>query len=249
MRIEFDPTNRDEAAAVRAMLTAMHPTTPLRLESATGPGIIQAGRLIPGKDFEPFGEVQSEAVDLYDPRKDPTLEDDHPPLAPQTDSTGTPWDARIHSTPPTTNKDGTWRAKRGVKAEEIAAVKAEREALTVDQQLSEALAETAERLQESTPTEPEFAEALAKNRSGLYMTDVPAQEQTAPPAPNAPVGEQSAPPAPPAPTGQSEAPLAPVVIETAPAETAPTTQSAPVAPSSPSFLDVMKAITAAQKDG
>lgn len=42
----------------------------------------------------------------------------------QKDKDGLPWDNRIHSTPPTMNGDGLWRAKRGRKDEEYAAVKA-----------------------------------------------------------------------------------------------------------------------------
>lgn len=35
------------------------------------------------------------------------------PNAPATDSTGLPWDARIHAATKTTNADGTWKKKRG----------------------------------------------------------------------------------------------------------------------------------------
>lgn len=42
----------------------------------------------------------------------------------QKDKDGLPWDARVHSTPPTMNSDGMWRAKRSRKEEEYAAVKA-----------------------------------------------------------------------------------------------------------------------------
>lgn len=41
------------------------------------------------------------------------------------DSTGLPWDARIHSTPATKNKDGTWRARRGNDPAMVAQVEAE----------------------------------------------------------------------------------------------------------------------------
>lgn len=43
----------------------------------------------------------------------------------QKDKDGLPWDARVHSTPPNMNADGLWRAKRGRKEEDYAAVKAE----------------------------------------------------------------------------------------------------------------------------
>lgn len=41
------------------------------------------------------------------------------------DSTGLPHDTRIHSDPPKTNKDGTWRARRGVDEELVQTVTAE----------------------------------------------------------------------------------------------------------------------------
>jgi len=197
MRIEFDPTNPTEAAAVRAMLTAMQPQEERRFAKRY---------VMTGTPME--RGVLSEEIDHSSDATEPS----EPSQDPETDSNGEPWDARIHSTPPTTNKDGTWRAKRGVKAEEIAAVKVEREA------------------QQDDPEELERVEAEVKETLATEPPLAPAQEQTAPPAPNAPVGEQSAPPAPSAP----------------PVTTAP---PAPIATGSPSFLDVMKAITAAQKDG
>lgn len=48
--------------------------------------------------------------------------------AAETDKNGLPWDARIHSGPPSKkpkNQDGTWRRKRGVGDDEVAAVEAE----------------------------------------------------------------------------------------------------------------------------
>jgi hypothetical protein len=36
------------------------------------------------------------------------------PVSSAVDSSGLPWDARIHASSKTTNADGTWRAKRGV---------------------------------------------------------------------------------------------------------------------------------------
>jgi hypothetical protein len=45
--------------------------------------------------------------------------------APSVDSTGIPWDERIHSKTKATNADGTWRKKRGVTDMAIAAVETE----------------------------------------------------------------------------------------------------------------------------
>lgn len=177
MRIEFDPMNRDEATAVRAVLTAIH-----------GP--------------EWTGKVITKRFEDWDQPEELT----HGPTdVPDLDSTGTPWDERIHSNPPTQNKDGTWRAKRGVKPELVEQVRAEREALEAN-----LTAKDAELVEQAKPLEIATA-----------------QEQSAPPAPNAPV-QAPTPPAPPS---------------------APVADEPQVTLSQPSFLDVMKAITAAQKDG
>lgn len=43
----------------------------------------------------------------------------------QKDKDGLPWDARVHSTPPSMNDNGLWKAKRGRKDEDYAVVKSE----------------------------------------------------------------------------------------------------------------------------
>lgn len=43
----------------------------------------------------------------------------------QKDKDGLPWDARVHATPPSMNDNGLWKAKRGRKDEDYAAVKSE----------------------------------------------------------------------------------------------------------------------------
>lgn len=47
------------------------------------------------------------------------------PQSPGVDSSGLPWDDRIHSTPAKARADGTWRARRGVSDELVAQVTAE----------------------------------------------------------------------------------------------------------------------------
>lgn len=127
MRIEFDPTNPTEAAAVRAMLTAMAPAPshPLRMEGDRI--VLNEQRVVPHLDAVTgeWGEAQLDKGTLTASEINDQIVRD---VTPETDSTGTPWDERIHSTPATTNKDGTWRAKRGVTADQIAAVRAERDA-------------------------------------------------------------------------------------------------------------------------
>src|SRR5215217_4645206 len=198
MRIEFDPTNPIEAAAVRAMLTAMAPTPDnlfARLEA------ISVERKALADSGEPMPEDTDHSADATDPDTPPSV-----------DGSGEPHDPRIHSTPPKLNADGTWRAKRNVTADQIAAVRAEREQ-TYD---TDVTPEGVDQVREKA------AEALANADLEPVV---------------------SAPPAPPAPTGQSADPE-PVVSTpnvAAPADGAPSP--------APSFLDVMKAITAAQKDG
>jgi hypothetical protein len=46
-------------------------------------------------------------------------------VVPELDSAGLPWDERIYSATRNRNKDGTWRVKRGVSDEVLAAVTAE----------------------------------------------------------------------------------------------------------------------------
>lgn len=227
MRIEFDPTNPTEAAAVRAMLTAMAPMPEGAIISRT----ISVNN---GPAVTVFPQ-QHDPEEPADPKLNAELakEDAEKYAGHETDSTGTPWDERIHSTPATTNKDGTWRAKRGVTAEQIAVVRAERESMS---------AETKEVVAMGGAADPSAHDA--------EITAAFEEEVVVP---------VTAPPAPPAPTGQSEAPLAPSASAESTATEAPsppaivtasTSGSATsVSPSSPSFLDVMKAITAAQKDG
>ena len=140
---------------------------------------------------------------------------------PKTDSNGEPHDPRIHSTPPKLNADGTWRAKRGVTAEQIAEVRAEREATQ-----PVALAEMAE--------VASIAAAFEESVTAPVNEGVTANISL------------SAPPAPPVTT----APPAPIAVEHDDGSvTLPDSPIPPVYTTAPSFLDVMKAITAAQKDG
>lgn len=43
----------------------------------------------------------------------------------ETDSSGLPWDARIHASTKTVNKDGTWKKRKGVQQVDVDAVEAE----------------------------------------------------------------------------------------------------------------------------
>lgn len=69
------------------------------------------------------------------------LGSDNPQPAPVADSTGTPWDERIHSTSKALNADGTWRLRRKPKdmdeAEWLALVESVKAELTYREQMKE----------------------------------------------------------------------------------------------------------------
>lgn len=74
------------------------------------------------KPVESWREELAHAVTPATPIPEPTAP---PPPVPGVDSSGLPWDARIHSDSRAVNADGTWRKKRGVADELVAAVTAE----------------------------------------------------------------------------------------------------------------------------
>lgn len=71
--------------------------------------------------FGVHGELIQGTVQAIDPADDPSAGTD----TTQKDKDGLPWDARVHSTPPSMTTAGVWRAKRGRKDEDYAAVKTE----------------------------------------------------------------------------------------------------------------------------
>lgn len=94
--------------------------------------------------------------------------------APAVDSAGIPWDGRIHSENKTTNKDGTWRNKRGVDPAIVAQVMDELR---------------------GAPAPVGIHEAATKPVESFTTTPAPIAAAT-PPAPPAPVAPPPAPPAP-----------------------------------------------------
>lgn len=116
MRIEFDPLNRDEATAVRLFLDAQN--------YGVG-GIVVAGADMEIRPLEATninsGELQQYTTDLTENVRaaidgaivetEETYDEEAPP---EVDKNGVAWSADLHSTPAKINKDGTWRAKRGV---------------------------------------------------------------------------------------------------------------------------------------
>lgn len=218
MRIEFDPTNPTEAEAVRAMLTAMAPTP------QTGDSVQWQGASFRIVEDTLDGDEVANAPTIELSKTDAT-EPSEPSQDPELDSNEEPHDPRIHSTPATTNKDGTWRAKRGVTADQIAQVRAEREAqATEDAHIAIIDGAGFDGHDEQMTNGYESGEVV-RTEGGPISPDQEISSNEG--APEVFTPTPSAPPAPP--------------VTAAP--------PAPIATGAPSFLDVMKAITAAQKDG
>lgn len=137
------------------------------------------------------------------------------------DSAGLPWDARIHAESRGTNKDGTWRGKRGVDKAVVDAVTAELRALM------------AIPVPAAVPAPP-APEAPALDPAAAFGGPL------AVPPPPAPVAVPPAPPAvPPAPVATVES-VPPVPLLAAGAE---------VADNDPPFAAFMRRVTARQAAG
>jgi hypothetical protein len=126
--------------------------------------------------------------------------------SPSSDSTGLPWDDRIHSTPPTQTDKGVWRKRRGVTDETFATVSAE---LRGGNAPAPSVAPAA------PPVEPTTAPPVS--------TDTPVPADTAsgpdvaaaapePVAPPPPPVVQAAPPPPPAADGAARFPTFPAFV-------------------------------------
>lgn len=84
----------------------------------------------------------------------PADDDDNTPAnlsAPAVDSTGLPWDERIHAKSKATNADGSWRGKRNADAATVAAVEAELRARTPSAPVSPVTANVPMPLQQPAP--------------------------------------------------------------------------------------------------
>lgn len=111
----------------------------------------------------------------------PTLDDDQPP-PPVKDSRGLPWDGRIHASSMATNADGSWRNKRGVDKDLLAAVEAELEGRT------EAMAAPAS-LGDLVPPPPP-AEPASLGDAPLVPPPPAPAEAAPPPPPPAPATDE-----------------------------------------------------------
>lgn len=156
----------------------------------------------------------------------PTAPVASPSLA-DVDSTGLPWDERIHSGTKAKNADGTWRARRGMNdAAKVKEVEAELRALMAlsGSPLSTSVATVAQGTESSTNTTGDMTES--------------AQSATAPVAPAADtatvqVGSIPTPPSAPVAVAPIPQPPAPDAPNAAPATSAPPTAPIPSPPVPP----------------
>lgn len=137
-------------------------------------------------------------------------------VSPSSDSTGLPWDDRIHSTPPTQTDKGVWRKRRGVTDETFASVSAELRAgagvgngTAVPNAPEPSVAPAVPPVEPTTvPTVSPDTPAPADTASGPDVAAA-APEPVAPPPP--PV-VQAAPPPPPATDGAARFPTFPAFV-------------------------------------
>jgi len=115
----------------------------------------------------------------------PADDDENAPLntsAPGLDASGLPWDGRIHAAAKSLNKDGTWRARRGVDEATVTTVTAELRGQqgAISGQVMQQVAQTfqpPQQMQPVAPVQPQF------NPPPMVQPGPPAQPQfAAPPA-------------------------------------------------------------------
>ena len=88
----------------------LHAATVQLAEAAPRMMLRCEGDELQGKRKEPEIDTTTQQVESLSSMTDEELDEFCPP--PTTDSTGTPWDERIHSTSKALNADGTWRLRR-----------------------------------------------------------------------------------------------------------------------------------------
>lgn len=158
------------------------------------------------------------------------------------DSTGLPWDARIHSTPPSLTKKGPWRAKKNLNQLTAHAVEAELRAALAAPAAGTAAPAPAPASVE-TPAERTAREAVEQ---GLIAAPLPvAAAIPAPPVASAPV---AAPPPPPA-SVASVPPVSPPLPAPAAGSPAPSPAADDATPPATLFANAMRKVTKAQLDG
>src|SRR5829696_1245917 len=122
MKIEFDPANKAQLAAVACLIASLRgnslaPSTPLASLDGDSEHLdtfddeADPATAFDGPDAE---QAFAAPVAATPPPPSPAPSTDAPAPGVNLDKSGLPWDARIHSSPPSTIKDGTWRRKRGL---------------------------------------------------------------------------------------------------------------------------------------
>ncbi len=123
---------------------------------------------------------------------------DNPAGAPSHDSSGLPWDERIHAASKATNADGTWRARRNTPADLVERVTAELHARSAPSAISAALPPP------PLPA-PLASEALiAQATSGNVAPPPPPPAAPTEPSSVSDAGSPAAPPPPPADAGMTK---------------------------------------------
>lgn len=169
-------------------------------------------------DVESFPDVPALMGDLNNPEG-----------APDVDSRGLPWDERIHASTKATNGDGSWRNKRGVDKDVLAAVEAELAGGAVPN-VPEPVATAsgaadvagASEGNATGPTATNDAGTGAATTDGISTSTVPAAGEI--PLPPAPAAEEAA-------------------------GTIPDAPAAPTPADAPTFKDAMAIVTTRQREG
>jgi hypothetical protein len=236
MQIKFDPRDRNACASAIAMITAIHGSAPFSDALATygtfvddndTGGALDASEVFDAPDAETafaaptpeFVSAEAAAAAELAPAA---------PSAVELDTTGLPWDGRIHAGTPTAKiktKGGTWRTRRNTSDELLASVTAE---------LRQAMAAG------GAPAVPTPAAAPVAASPEPAPTAVPPAPPPTPAAADTVPGPAVATPA------ADAAPLAPAPAADTPA--APSPAPSPAAPVA-AFPDLMRKITGLQTAG
>lgn len=114
--VQFDPAVDSQTlivAAIAAIFAASTPAGPIRMESSAASATLHPlDNPAVGAPVPPADDGQAASATNGDGSI-------------RFDKDGLPWDARIHSTPPTMTKKDVWRAKRGIEDAVFASVAAE----------------------------------------------------------------------------------------------------------------------------
>lgn len=225
MQLSFDPRDRNAATAALAAVLALHPD----IEAPSGVTVTGSTdlhvRSIVADDLpDPAAAFAggASAEDAFGAGPTPAAPAVAPPAnagGVEVDKSGLPWDGRIHSGPADKrpqNADGTWRKKRGVSDDEVAAVEAELRAALNAPAAAPAPAAPVAPIAEAPAAPVPPAPPAAPVPASPPAAPVPASPPPAPVA-AAPVPAPAAPPPTPAAVGTASGPAAATTANSAPA--------------------------------